>query len=356
MDDRQKEKIVARLTSGLTRIKLNDTPVYISHPRLVDSLEAQEIYEECLIDAELSGAFTEEQAISEMQSLGLWSEEEEEKMTKMPKDIEDLKVGLFKSDGQDKLHEGVRKKLKEVKSEFYSLVQKRSEITKNTASGLSEVLQTQYLLYTSIVDREGKYLYKGQDFWVEDLKLIDKIYSQYTSNFIPESSMREIARTDPWRSIWNASKSEGTLFGIPCTNLGRDQKALINWSRFYDSINESPDSPNDRVIKDDDMLDGWVIVQSRKREKDKFRRDIDEKTARHAGAGEIGVVVGSDRMARDVDELNSPMAKRKLDSIKSQTKNLMERGRDRSIDEHKLSAVKREIQMQAVQESRKGGK
>ena len=54
MDDRQKEKTVARLTSGLTRIKLDDTPVYISHPRLVDSLEAQEIYEECLIDAELS--------------------------------------------------------------------------------------------------------------------------------------------------------------------------------------------------------------------------------------------------------------------------------------------------------------
>ena len=83
---------------------------------------------------------------------------------------------------------------------------------------------------------------------------------------------------------------------------------------------------------------------------------LDEKAAKHAGAGEIGVIVGSDRMAKDVDELNSPMAKRKLDSIKSQTKDLMERGRDRSIDEHKLSAVQREIQMQAVQESRKGGK
>lgn len=356
MNDKEKERYINRILSGSIRCKLEGKAVYISMSSFTDKLEGNEIYSECLSEAELNGVFTEDQVISEMISAGLWSHEEDRQMESLPEQLEDLKVGLFKSDGNDKLQEGIRKKLKEKKDEFYSLVQKRSDFTKHTSSGLSETIESQYLLYTSVVDRSGNFLFDGENFWDEDLKIIDSIYSQYISSFIREADLREIARTDPWRSIWNASKSENSLFGVPASRLNKDQKALVNWSRFYDSVNESPEAPADRVIKDDDMLDGWVISQSRKREKDKFRRDMEEKANKHSGAGEIGIPVGSDRMARQVDDLNNPMAKRKIEGIKKTTRELREAGRTTSIDEQKIGVVKREIQMQAVQESRKGGK
>ena len=37
--------------------------------------------------------------------------------------------------------------------------------------------------------------------------------------------------------------------------------------KVYDNVHESMDAPTDRVIEDDDMLDGWFKVQSRKRKR-----------------------------------------------------------------------------------------
>ena len=38
---------------------------------------------------------------------------------------------------------------------------------------------------------------------------------------------------------------------------------------MYDNVYESHERPNDKIIEDDDCLDGWFIVQRRKHEKDK---------------------------------------------------------------------------------------
>ena len=353
LNDRQKERHIAAITSGNIRCNLEGEIVYISNPRHIDRLEGQEIYSQCLQEAELKGVLTEDQLMSEMIKAGVWTKDEEEMIEEMPKEIEDLKVALFKSDGHDALEKGIRKTLEGKKKEFYSLVQKRSEVLKNTSSGISDTVESQYLLYTSVVDREGSFLFKGEDFWEEDLKKIDRIYSQYISSFIPENEMREISRTDPWRSIWNASKSSGSLFGVAASELNKDQKSLINWSRFYDSINESTEAPCERVIKDDDMLDGWVILQSRQREKDKFRRDTDEKASKHPGAGEVGIPVGSSRMAGGVEGLNDPLAQQKVDAIKRAAHKAGNEGK--TIKEQDIPFIKKQLRMQAVQESRKGG-
>lgn len=351
MNDREKGRHIAVITSGNIRCNLKGDIVYISTPRHVDKLEGQEIYSQCLQEAELKGVLTEDQLMSEMIKVGAWTKKEEETIEEMPKELEDLKVALFKADGHDALEKGIRKKLKSKKQEFYSLVQKRSEVLKNTSSGISDTLESQYLLYTSVVDRDGNFLFKGEDFWGEDLKKIDRIYSEYISSFIPEHEMREISRTDPWRSIWNASKSSGSLFGLAASDLNRDQKALINWSRFYDSVGESTEAPCEKVIKDDDMLDGWVILQSRNREKDKFRRDIEEKAAKHGGAGEVGIPVGSHRMAESVEGLNNPLAQQKVDAIKQAAY----KAGDKPVKEQDIPFIKKQLRMQAVQENRKGG-
>ena len=44
-------------------------------------------------------------------------------------------------------------------------------------------------------------------------------------------------------------------------------KNIVMWSQLYDNVQESMDAPTKDVIKDDDLLDGWLIVQGKKREK-----------------------------------------------------------------------------------------
>ena len=63
------------------------------------------------------------------------------------------------------------------------------------------------------------------------------------------------------------------------------------------------EAPSEEVINDDDMLDGWFIVQNRKREKDKKEKDVDSTLGANAGKDEVFV------MARPED-------KERLKSIK----------------------------------------
>lgn len=72
---------------------------------------------------------------------------------------------------------------------------------------------------------------------------------------------------------------------------------------MYDSIAESPESPSDEIILDDDMLDGWLIIQRRERElrtKQKAAEDVisNEKIA---NSDEVFIVAKSEE---DIQKLN----------------------------------------------------
>ena len=80
---------------------------------------------------------------------------------------------------------------------------------------------------------------------------------------------------------------------------------------MYDSIAESPESPSDEIILDDDMLDGWLIIQRRERElrtKQKAAEDIigNEKIA---NSDEVYIVAKSEEDISNINELNDPQAK-----------------------------------------------
>ena len=47
------------------------------------------------------------------------------------------------------------------------------------------------------------------------------------------------------------------------------------YSKLYDGAYEHPECPEDSVIQDDDMFDGWMIFQRRKREKSKTAKQVD---------------------------------------------------------------------------------
>ena len=83
--------------------------------------------------------------------------------------------------------------------------------------------------------------------------------------------MRELVNNDPWKLIWYMREVEGSpLFVDRERQLTPDQKNIVVWSRMYDSVHESQDAPSEAVIADHDMLDGWFILQKRKRDKDKL--------------------------------------------------------------------------------------
>ena len=124
-----------------------------------------------------------------------------------------------------------------------------------------------------------------------------------------ESAVREIARNEPWRSLWVMNDTK--VFNLFANNMEHqltvDQKNLMVWSRMYDNVYESMECPTDDVIEDDDMLDGWFIVQRKKREKDKAEQEISNQTSnpKISSSQEIFVFADNEESAKKINETNS---------------------------------------------------
>jgi hypothetical protein len=71
------------------------------------------------------------------------------------------------------------------------------------------------------------------------------------------------------------------------------------------------DCPSEKVIEDDDCLDGWFIVQQRKRDKDKKQQEVDDMITnpKIANSQEIYVVTKDHESAQEIYGLNDPMAR-----------------------------------------------
>ena len=122
-----------------------------------------------------------------------------------------------------------------------------------------------------------------------------------------EKDIRDLARNDPWRSLWLMREScDLKLFANQDRELSIDQKNLLVWSRMYDNIQESMDCPTDDVIDDDDMLDGWFLLQAEKRKKEQAEMEFEEGTnEKIKNADEVFVVTNNEIDKERVEGLNN---------------------------------------------------
>ena len=140
---------------------------------------------------------------------------------------------------------------------------------------------------------------------------ISIIMDHYVSEQLPPDVIRAIARKEPWRTMWNNGKKHSNLLGKPTCQFTKDQLSLCGYSSMYDGVYESTESPNEKVIEDDDCLDGWFISQRRKYDKDKKQREIDDMITnpKIANSQEVFVVAENRQAAQEIYDLNDPLAR-----------------------------------------------
>jgi hypothetical protein len=162
---------------------------------------------------------------------------------------------------------------------------------------------------------------------------VDKIIAIYINNTILPSTIRSLSRTQPWMNMWSAYKVNGVVFPQGC-QMTTQQQLLLMWSRMYDSIQEASEPPESFVIDDDDMLDGWLLLQS----SDKGEEKINSKISR---AQEQYILANNISEAKEIENRNSPDIKR----IKAQRqKALEEKG---ELNESELPDVKKKLMIEA---------
>jgi len=296
MKQHEREYFVARIRSGIYKLDFGEIKLKIVTPTLEQDLEVQETYLEAYRQAEKDGFLTHEDKLESMKERDLWSDEQEEKIKGLEKDIDRLKVELFQNRNKEEMVARIRLYLEAGKKQLNDQYSKKSLNYENTCEGISQVKKVSNLISLTCLRYDTQEIY---DFEEVPIEYVMKLYGVQV---LSETSSREIARTEPWRSSWTLRESYELFENKKQLNV--DQRNLIVWSKMYDSVQESMDCPSDDVVNDDDMLDGWFILQKKNRDQEKVQSEMEQSTSNSkiSNSDEIFVMAGSQK---DADKINN---------------------------------------------------
>ena len=302
MKQHEREYFISRIRSGKYRIKLSNVSLEVLTPTIDDEFLINEVGLEAYQDAVDDKVKTEEEMLEWMEEKGFWSDEDEEKIKGIEKDIERLKVEIFNNRFNSSMVSKIRLYLRAGEKQLLKIRNKKNKFYQNTCEGVSTSAKvSEYMKRCTFKDGE---LY---DFSEVSAEVISRLYY---SLFLNDKTCRELARSEPWKSTWILNESNTfKIFRNKDRELSHDQKNILVWSRMYDNVQESMDCPSEDVINDDDMLDGWFILQRRKREQEKNENELDKLPPNIANKQEVFLMAKDKKDAQRINSMNSTHAK-----------------------------------------------
>lgn len=296
------EVLLHQVMTGVTRCLVVDVPYYIHAPSPAHKMEAAFVYKDMLYECSFGGVLTDEEMLQVMIDNDLWNMDEEAELNSIPTRLDALKVDMFtKYVGfQSKRVEKSRRMVQRLRKRQYELAIRRHEYDFYTQTGLARMVQMQYLIARNTKGANKQPI----DLEIENDWLIRQLLEVYSGNRPDELQLRSLARYAVWRMIWASGRQEGRVFGVPSIRLTQEQQNLIAWSKLYDNVHEHPEPPDKEVIEDNDLLDGWIICEQNKREKERRERSGGDK--QKPGAQEMYVMAETADDAKRIEAMNDP--------------------------------------------------
>lgn len=339
MKQHEREFFVAQIRSGDVVVKKDSLRLVIKPLTLSQSFEACEVYNDALSQAYVDGIMTQDEMEGWMRENGLWSKAEDNKIEGIKKDLEKLKVGIYDARLDVRLKEQIRRYIRAGENQLAKLLSTKHQFHQNTQEGVASAEKVAWSI------RNSTYL-NGQLYDFGGVQL-SYIVDEWQGSTLSDTNIRELARNEPWKSLWIIRESSKTqLFSnSDGYELTYNQKNLIIWSQMYDNIQESMECPPKDVIDDDDMLDGWFIKQAKKREQERLTQELDSNVSdKIKNSAEVFLVADSDEDAERIESMNSAEAR----LTKKQRSAFLQR-KDGQVAHHDLPDVRRQIGIQHAQ-------
>lgn len=338
MDDRSLALYLSRILSGFYIFVFNEQKYKLVYPDINVKYEAEIYSQEEYEKNKYNDWIKKEDILYFLIELGIWPVDGENRLSKIETDIDNTKVELYKSFLNPAKTKTIRKKLNSLKKQYSNLINLKHSLDHITLDGYCESLKNDYILIHSICDLNNDYVFSFEG----DIDtILLKNFSSYLSNYSLDISIfKEIARSGLWKNYWSANKNN--LFDKPVINWTDEQKTLVVISKMYDSVYEHPEAPADIVVEDDDMLDGWMIVQRRENEKQKNKSRNEKLLPGKLGnAQEVFLMAGSREEAQNIYSMNDEQS---MGIIKERKNNILKQG---TIKEQNLPDVQRDIILQS---------
>jgi len=334
------ERLLYRILQGRLRLRLGDLVLYVYEPSKDLIEESFEIYDESYKKAYFGGVPIKDELIQILIENNLWSPLDDREADKIEKEIEELKVNAYKN-FYDKRHlNTIKMNIQKLNESYVKCKSKKKSLDHTCCEGVANFSRNLWLISKTTFFTNNE-LYDWSDY------TISSIMDKYNNEQITLQQFRKIARNDPWRSIWNAGKKQSNVFGRPSCELTKDQLSLSSFSSLYDNVYESYECPHDKVIEDDDCLDGWFIVQKRERDKTRKEKQVEALTnnSKIANSQEVFVMARNEDAAQEIYNLNNPIAR---NIIKQRNEQIRNSGNIKYTD---LADIRQDIAIQSHQQA-----
>lgn len=298
MDSHERDFFIYQMLSGQMRLKTPDGIVIVKDPSDEIRYMAAEIYREALNN----DLYEEKEILAILYHYGIWDDEKEEEYLDSPKKTDNLKVGIYKNPQDKKL----RRSLRQEEEKIIELINIRHSWDLYTKQGYATFIKNQYIL-------ENTAFLNGRPY--DKIHLLSSFLSKNTPT---DKQIRELARTEPWVTLFEMGKRSDNDVG----------KRLYVYTKMYQNIREHTECPSEDIINDDDALDGWMILQKRKKEKERNLNEIDKKLGKNANKSQVFLPASNNTegkaVFRDIKEVNK-INDLNDESAKSKKKNLLKK-------------------------------
>tara|TARA_E500000331_G_scaffold358224_1_gene423535 strand:+ start:2091 stop:3155 length:1065 start_codon:yes stop_codon:yes gene_type:complete len=313
----ENQRIISEIISGVVIFNFQNKTYIINEASLIEKNISDKLYELKIKDAIRSGLMTESEIINYMIDNNFWSDLEEEEYDLIPKKLERAKLQLYNAHVKYRDKAPFRKNIKNIKKKLLSLIQKRNIYLAQSVESYAALCRNKYVICSNVTDSKGNKVINSENYLDTDGSLINLITNTYQSSQYDDNTIRRLSHEDPWRTFWNCGKSTGGVFDKKSSELTSQQINIITWSRVYDNIYESHECPSDEVVKDDDLLDGWLVYQHEKNKKRKNESDSEAKKTGVKG-DEVYIMADTQEDASRVYNLNDAGGRAQVRSIDKQ--------------------------------------
>lgn len=328
--------LVHKLLSGKNIFIYNDIEYYQINAVLDIKIKADFLYQQTYQDNLYSDGFVSKDYLKalliENKIIAL---DHDNQVKKLEKKIEDLKVELYKNYKNKNFRHSYKKQINQYKLLLNSSIQNAHSFDFLLLDYYCSKIKFEYILSNTI-------FYSSNDTLVFDFNNLNHSHFNNIANYISNDELKSldtlkiIARDSYWRNYWTANKSN--IFGESAKNWSDEQRALVNLSNMYDSVYESMECPDEDIINDNDALDGWFIMQKRKRLLEKKEKGVDQLLGRGKNSGEVFLMANS---TEDIEEITDMNSEESLNIYRSRIK--ATRSSERPIHEAEFADVKGKI-------------
>jgi len=221
MKQYEREYFISRIRSGIYIVKHNGINLKVVPPTLEDEFEANQVYMKTFDNAVQDGIKTFDEMNEWIVSKGLWTEEDDEREQGFKKDLDTLRIEIFKARNNVSNREKIRKYIRAGEQQQLEHINKKYIYQENTCEGLSILEKSLELV--------RRCTYIGKELFDFESADIREIWSNVNRQTCNESELRELAKSEPWKSIWVLHNSKTfPLFSYSDRELTIEQKNLLN--------------------------------------------------------------------------------------------------------------------------------